>query len=117
MKLHPLLIAPVSLFLLLGCGILTVNAQPLQILPIDNTADLVKSIHRNDVWIVLAPTSTDTYDDPSLDGLYVLSPCNGGVLQERSAPCGQLDQGDNSILRACQTITDFCVLGAAGWIV
>ena len=25
--------------------------------------------------------------------------------------------GDQTEVRACQTITDFCVLGAAGWIV
>ena len=61
---------------------LTANAQPaegdLEIVPIDNVADLVKNIDRDNVWLVLAPTSTDNYDDPSLDGLYVLSPCNGG---------------------------------------
>ena len=39
------------------------------------------------------------------------------VTGDRSTPLRPLAGADNVGVRACQTITDFCVLGAAGWIV
>ena len=50
------------------------------------------------MWLKLAPTSTDTYDDSSLNGMYVLSPCDEQEEELTNAPCGQLEQGKKSII-------------------
>ena len=56
---------------------------------VDNTADLLTNIGRDDIDLVLAP------------GEYVVPACSGGLQQESSDPtCGQMQQGDNSVLRS-----------------
>jgi hypothetical protein len=75
--------------------------RAVQRIQVDNSADLRRYIGWDGIDLMLAGTSTDTYADPSLNGRYVLTPCDGGEEQERgSAPCGQLEQGDHSTLRS-----------------
>jgi hypothetical protein len=54
---------------------------------VNNTADLLENIGRDNIELYLAP------------GDYVLQSCSGG-LDESSPTCGQMQQGDNSVLRS-----------------
>ncbi len=54
---------------------------------VDNTADLLANIGRDDIELALAP------------GQYVVPACGEGI-EEDSPTCGQMQQGNNSVLRS-----------------
>lgn len=59
------------------------------IVQVDNVNDLLENIRRDDIELVLEP------------GVYVIPSCPGGLAQEISDPsCGQMQQGDNSVLKS-----------------
>lgn len=56
---------------------------------VDNVDELLENIGRDNIELALAP------------GEYVIPSCSGGLAQEMSDPtCGQMQQGDNSVLRS-----------------
>jgi hypothetical protein len=91
---------------LLGIAILVVSVSgsdaqsTRETIKISATEELLANIGKDNVELVLATISTDVYDDAEMNGRYVLSPCPDGEEQERgSSPCGQLEQGSDSVLR------------------
>ena len=47
----------------------------------------------------------------------ILALAEGGSSVHLAFETARAKLGEDQTVRACQTITDFCVLGAAGWIV
>ena len=59
-----------------------------EVVRVNNTADLLANIGRDNIDLVLAP------------GVYEIPACPEGVDEAADPTCGQMQQGDNSVLRS-----------------
>ena len=81
-----MMLIPVMLFTL-STTLLADNGKNREFVLVDNIDDLLENIGRDNIELALAP------------GEYIIPSCSGGLAQEMSDPtCGQMQQGDNSVL-------------------
>ena len=65
-----------------------------EVVLVDNIADLLANIGRDNIELIVAAQSTDP------GGAYVVPVCPKGVDEVSDPSCGQMQQGDDSVLRS-----------------